>query len=133
MKAGEIALAQLQQADGRPKTRPVLVFTRMPPFSDHLVCALSSKLQHECIGFDEVIASGDDDFPDSGLKVSSLIRLGMVATIPSSAMLGILGRISEERLNRLRSRLARHIMAEVMDVNRPLAPQSLFNYTSKAR
>ena len=121
MKAGETALAQLQQADGRLKTRPVLMLGRMPPFSDPLVCALSSKLQHECVGFDEVIAAGDDDFPDSGLKVSSLIRLGMVATIPSSSMLGILGRISEERLNRLRSRLARHILAEQQDtpLNRP--------------
>ena len=65
MKAGEIALAQLQQADGRIKTRPVLVLTQMPPFPDHLVCALSSKLQHECVDFDEVIAAGDDDFSDS--------------------------------------------------------------------
>jgi len=105
-------LAQLQQADGRIKTRPVLVLTQMPPFPDNLVCALSSKLQHQCVDFDEVIAARDVDFSDSGLKVSSLIRLGMVATIPSSSMLGILGRISEERLNRLRSRLARHIMAE---------------------
>jgi mRNA interferase MazF len=112
MKAGEIALARLQQADGRLKTRPVLVLSQMPPFSDHLVCALSSKLQHECVGFDEVIAAEDDDFPDSGLKVSSLIRLGMVATIPNSSMLGILGRISVERLNRSMSRLARHLMAE---------------------
>lgn len=124
MKAGDIALSQLQQADGRLKTRPVLVLTRMPPFSDHLVCALSSKLQHECIDFDEVIAAGDDDFPESGLKVSSLIRLGMVATIPSSSMLGILGRVSGERLNRLMSRLARHLMAEQgADGKTPETPQ----------
>jgi mRNA interferase MazF len=112
MKAGDIALAQLQQADGRMKARPVLALHQMPPFADHLVCALSSRLHHECAGFDEIIASADEDFESSGLKVPSLIRLGMVATIPSSAVLGQLGTISHERLIRLRNRLARHIGAE---------------------
>jgi mRNA interferase MazF len=112
MKAGDIALAQLQQADGRMKPRPVLVLHQMPPFADYLVCALSSKLHHECAGFDEIISSADGDFESSGLKVSSLIRLGMLATIPSPAVLGQLGTISKERLIRLRNRLARHIGEE---------------------
>ena len=112
MKAGEIALAQLQQADGRMKARPVLILRQMPPFSDYLVCALSSKLHQECVGLDEIVASADDDFANSGLKVSSLIRLCMVATIPESAVLGRLGTISHDRLNRLRMRLARLIEAE---------------------
>jgi len=109
MMAGEIALAELQQADGRLKARPVFILTQMPPFSAHLVCALSSKLHHECPGFDEVVATGDDDYPESGLKVPSLIRLGMVATLPDSAILGTIGKISAARLERLKSRLARHI------------------------
>ena len=112
MNPGGIALAELQQADGRIKARPVVVLSVMPPFSDYMVCALSSKLHHECAGFDEVVAVDDDDFVTSGLKVASLIRLGMVATIPASAILGQLGSISEDRLRRLRSRLARHIEAE---------------------
>jgi hypothetical protein len=56
MKLGTTALARVQQADGRLKTRPVLLLSLMPPFSDYLVCAQSSKLHHECPGFDEVIA-----------------------------------------------------------------------------
>ena len=90
----------------------MVVVNRMPPFSDYLVCALSSKLEHECAGFDDVIAADDDDFRASGLKVASLVRLGLVAAIPKSAVLGELGMISEARLQRLRSRLARHIEAE---------------------
>jgi len=109
MMAGEIALANLQQADGKLKTRPVLILTQMPPFSDDLVCALSSKLHHEYPDFDEVVATGDDDYLESGLKVPSLIRLGMVATLPDSAILGTLGKISAERLERLKSAFARHI------------------------
>lgn len=109
MKAGQIVLARIQQADGQLKTRPVLVLCRMPPFSDCLVCALSSILHHECVGFDEIIDVTDHDFSGSGLKVPSLIRLELVATIPAAAVLGELGIISEERLIRLRARLARHI------------------------
>lgn len=112
MKSGDILLAQLQQADGRMKARPVLVLHQMPPFADHLVCALSSRLHHECVDFDEIIASSDEDYEGSGLKVPSLIRLGMLATIPGSAVLGQLGTISKERLIRLRNRLARHIVME---------------------
>ncbi len=111
MNPGEIGLAEVQQADGRLKARPVVVLSVMPPFSDCLVCALSSKLHHECAGFDEVVATDDDDFPTSGLRVASLIRLGMVATLPASAILGRLGAISENRLKRLKGRLARHIEA----------------------
>ena len=112
MRSGSVVLARVQQADGRLKARPAIILNTMPPFSDFLVCALSSKLKHECRGFDEVIAEDDDDFGYSGLKVASLIRLGMVATIPGSVILGELGKVCETRLQRLRSRLARQIEAE---------------------
>jgi mRNA interferase MazF len=81
----------------------------MPPFSDILVCAVSSQLRHECQGFDEIIDSSDSDFTTSGLKVSSLIRLGLDATIPRSAVLGKLGVLSPTRLELLRTRLSNHI------------------------
>ena len=112
MSPGSIALARVQQADGQLKMRPVVILNIMPPFSDLLVCSLSSKLKHECPDFDEVIAPDDEDFQASGLKAASLIRLGMVATIPQSVVLGELGAVSGVRLKRLRSRLARQIEAE---------------------
>ncbi len=119
MRSGSVVLARVQQADGRLKARPAIILNTMPPFSDFLVCALSSKLKHECRGFDEVIAADDDDFGGSGLKVASLIRLGMVATIPGSVILGELGQVSETRLLRLRSRLARQIEAEQDGAGQP--------------
>jgi mRNA interferase MazF len=113
MKAGDVALARVQQADGQLKPRPVLILCQTPPFSDHLVCALSSKLRHEFPGFDEIIGQQDADFSASGLKVPSLIRLGMLATLPESAMLGRLGMVSNKRLARLKSRLANHLAEEI--------------------
>ena len=112
MKCGSVALARIQQSDGRLKLRPVVILTTMPPYSDVLVCAISSKLHHKTKDFDDVIDVGAADFESSGLKTSSLIRLGLVATIPRTAIEGELGVISYERLLRLRERLADHIKAE---------------------
>lgn len=112
MKAGAVVLAQIQQADGRMKPRPVVVMQEMPPYHDLLVCAVSSQLRHECPGFDEIISTGDEDFKTSGLKVASLIRLGLIATIPRTTVLGELGAISTSRLQGLRLRLAAHIRSE---------------------
>ena len=109
MRAGSVALAQVQQADGRMKPRPVVLLQEMPPYRDWLVCAVSSQLRHECPDFDDIIGTGDEDFATRGLKVSSLIRLGLVATLPVPAIRGELGTISAERLDNLRQRLARHI------------------------
>lgn len=112
MSPGSLALARIQQADGELKRRPVLVLQEVPPFSDVLVCAVSSQLRHECPGFDDVITVDDGDFLTSGLRVASLIRLGLVFTLPKSALLGRLGVISDDRLQTLRSRLAAHIVGE---------------------
>lgn len=111
MIPGNLVLAQLQQSDGRIKKRPVLVLTTMPPYNDLLVCGISSKLQQEVKGFDEVVSIGDSDFLTSGLKVSSVVRLGMVTTIPKSVVLGQLGIFASDRLFRLRNNLANHIKA----------------------
>ncbi len=81
----------------------------MPPFEDLLVCAVSSSLRHQCEDFDEIINKSEKEFLTTGLKVTSLIRLGMLATIPETSVLGILGRISFERLTRLQNNLPTHI------------------------
>ena len=109
MTPGNVALARIQQADGRLKVRPVLILSIMPPFHDFLVCGLSSKVRPDSTDFEEAIAEEDSDFRRSGLKVASQIRLGMLATIPESAVLGRLGAVADDRLKRLRLRLARHL------------------------
>ena len=75
MKAGFVVLAKIQQADGRIKLRPVVVLGKMPPYSDVLVCAISSKLHHEVKGFDDVIDVNADDFKHSHPIEHSLSRV----------------------------------------------------------
>jgi hypothetical protein len=40
----------------------------MPPYGDLLVAGISTQLDKEVKGFDEVISSNDEDFSDSGLR-----------------------------------------------------------------
>jgi mRNA interferase MazF len=109
MNPGAVLLARVQQSDGQLKIRPVIVIALIPPYQDLLVCAVSSQTHHEVIGFDDPIPNTSPDFIQSGLKVSSLIRLGLIATIPSSVVVGSLGSISAMRLQNLQRRLADHI------------------------
>ena len=108
-EGGAIALARIQQANGQYKLRPVLVLRAMPPHGDWLVCGISSQLQQEVLGFDHVLAIGGPDFPLSGLKASSVIRLGFLATLPNSAFAGRLGAVAPHLLPMIRHRLAMHL------------------------
>jgi mRNA interferase MazF len=111
MNEGEIAIAPLPQADGRIKNRPAVLLRRLPPYGDWLVCGVSSQLQHQVAGFDEVIAAGDPDFAESRLKATSLIRLGFLAALPEGAFLGTIGSVSPARHRRLLATLCRHLNA----------------------
>ncbi|MGK0190563.1 MAG: mRNA interferase MazF [Verrucomicrobiales bacterium] len=100
MSPGDTILARLQQSDGQIKSRPALILAAMPPYNDLLICGISSQLRQKVEDFDEVISESDADFLQSGLKVASVLRLGMLTTIPRGAVLGELGSIPSERLFR---------------------------------
>jgi mRNA interferase MazF len=97
MKEGDVVLTPLPQATGAAKARPALVLRQMPPFGDCLLCGLSTQLQQEVKGFDEVIAASDADFAQSGLKADSLVRLGFLVVLPKSKLLGVIGSVDPTR------------------------------------
>ncbi|MDE3066785.1 MAG: type II toxin-antitoxin system PemK/MazF family toxin [Verrucomicrobiota bacterium] len=109
MTEGDIALAPLPQADGQIKNRPIVLLRRLPPFGDFLVCGVSTQLHQRVAGFDETIVPADNEFAASGLKAASLIRLGFLAVLPESALLGKIGSLSSERQQRLLANLCRHL------------------------
>ena len=109
MNEGDIVLVVLPQADGRPKNRPAAALRTMPPFGDWLVCGITTQQHHEVEGFDDPSRPGDDDFVASGLKAPSLIRLGFLAVLPESRLLGIIGAIAPPRHRRLLDRLCEHL------------------------
>lgn len=78
-------------------------------FDDWLVCMVSSQIQQAEEGLDEIITPADTDFPDSGLKVTSLLRLSRLTVLDGKLLAGSIGAISDSRLTRIRQRLAEWI------------------------
>ncbi|MFI5398611.1 MAG: type II toxin-antitoxin system PemK/MazF family toxin [Candidatus Binatia bacterium] len=109
MKEGDVVLTPLPQADGQLKNRPAIILREMPPYGDFLLCGVSTQLHQEAAGFDDPIRPGDTDFATSGLKAPSLIRLGFLAVLPASSLLGTIGSIDNVRHVRLLERLSNHL------------------------
>jgi mRNA interferase MazF len=106
---GDVVLAVLPQADGRLKNRPAAALRKMPPFGDWLVCGITTQQRHEIEGFDDPIRPEHDDYVASGLKAPSLIRLGFLAVLPESRLLGAIGTLAPARHQRLLDRLCEHL------------------------
>ena len=111
MKERDVILGALAQANGRLKTRPAIFLREMPPpHRDLLVGGISTQLNEQIIGFDEVISSDDDDFTLTGLRTPSLIRIGFLFRLPRSRAQGRIGSISMERHRRLLRKLSHYLV-----------------------
>lgn len=111
MKEADVALTPIPQADGTIKNRPVVLLRELPPYQDFLVCGISTQLHQEVVGFDDVISPEDSDFIASGLRVKSLIRLGFLAVVPRSRVIGSIGSISSARHERLLTTLSNYLVS----------------------
>jgi mRNA interferase MazF len=101
MNQGDVILTPVPQADGRVKNMPAIIPREMPSYGDLLVCGVSTQLHHYVKDFDEFISPEHEDFTSSGLLAKSLIRLGFLAVLPRSRIMGKIGSISSERHKRL--------------------------------
>lgn len=108
IQEGQIVLFRFPETDmAEGKLRPALVIRKLPgPFDDWLVCMISSQVDRAIDGFDEVISTNDSEFTDSGLKMESVIRLSRLATVERKLLIGAVGRIGSERLDRIRDSLS---------------------------
>ena len=84
MNQGDVILTPVPQANGILKNRPAIFLREMPPYRDVLVCGVSTQLHQEVKGFDEVVDQTESDFAATGLRTTSLIRLGFLAVLTSS-------------------------------------------------
>ena len=108
-KAGQVVVFRLPQTDlTEGKLRPALLLGKLPgECDDWLICMISSQTRHYLVGFDEVVRESDEDFEQSGLKVTSVIRTGRLAVVSGDILLGAIGEISQERLERVRQNIAK--------------------------
>jgi mRNA interferase MazF len=110
MKEADVVLTPIPQADGVIKNRPAIILREMPPYRDFLVCGVSTQLDKKVKGFDEVISPTDGDFQSSGLRTSSLVRLGFLAVLPSRQIIGAIGSISSTRHGKLLKTLSDYLI-----------------------
>lgn len=110
MKESDVVLTPVPQADGAIKNRPAVILREMPPYKDFLVCGVSTQLHQQVKDFDEIISPSDADFSSSGLKSESLVRLGFLALLPRSNIIGAIGSISLERHERLLKTLSDYLI-----------------------
>ena len=105
---GQIVLFRFPRADlSEGKLRPALLLSEVPgPYEDWLICMISSQVHQRIDGFDELVEEDDEDFARSGLKVTSVIRIGRLAVVEGEMLEGRMGAISPERMTRIRERLA---------------------------
>lgn len=108
IQEGQVVLFRFPQTDeGSGKLRPALVLRQLPgPHNDWLICMISSQLRQAIPDFDELVAEQDSDFERSGLKNASVIRASRLAVVEKSLLLGAIGKIDDERLQRMRNKLA---------------------------
>ena len=107
-EAGQVIVFRFPQTDlEEGKLRPALLLGKLPgEYDDWLICMISSQTRQYISGFDEIIQEGDVDFGDSGLKVTSVIRVGRLAVVSGEILIGALGQVSSERLSRVKKHLA---------------------------
>lgn len=108
---GHIVLFTFPQTDQTSgKLRPALVLRSLPgSHDDRLICMISTKLHQQAAGIDELIRSTDNDFSQTGLKLTSLVRVTRIAVVSAEILHGAIGKVTDQRLNRIRSRLAQWI------------------------
>ena len=111
-KAGQIVLFKFPQADlAEGKLRPALLLAKLPSrYDDWLICMISSQTQQTIENFDEVVNENDPDFTASGLKNTSVIRVGRLAVVEGQILLGAIGEVSTERLQRIKKNIAEWIL-----------------------
>ncbi len=109
MKPGDIILAEFQQANGEFKKRPAVLLKKMRPYNDWLVCAVSSSLHQEVPGFDIVLDEKHPDYRKSSVRGPSLIRLGMLSTLPGSDIVGGIGLLSKPTYDHLIKNLSEYL------------------------
>lgn len=109
MQAGQIVLFRFPHTDlEEGKLRPALLLGKLPgEYDDWLICMISSQRRHFIPDFDEIIQEESTDFDDSGLKIASVIRVGRLAVVSGSILLGAIGHIDSDRLQGMKTRLAK--------------------------
>ena len=88
-EAGQVVVFRFPHTDlEEGKLRPALLLGKLPGnYDDWLICMISSQTRQYVAGFDEIVQENDNDFGESGLKVTSVVRVGRLAVVSAEKFL----------------------------------------------
>ena len=114
IREGHFVLFRLPQTDLKTgKLRPALVLKKVDDrHNDWLICMISSRIYQYNKDIDEIISFEDGDFPKSGLKTESVIRVSRLAVVEEEILIGKIGEISKERLERIKCKICNWIIGK---------------------
>ncbi|CAD7780003.1 hypothetical protein BLFGPEAP_02423 [Candidatus Methanoperedenaceae archaeon GB50] len=105
VKEGHVVLFRFPQTDLKEgKLRPALVIKN---YQGNMISSKSYQFNKE---LDEIITPEDKDFQESGLKTESVIRVSRLGVGEKDILIGRIGKISSERLKRIKDKLGKWIM-----------------------
>ena len=109
MEKGSVVLIGFPQSDGSFKSRPAVLLKEVLPYNDWLLCIVSTKIHNQIEGLDILLDKSHPDFSDSHLKTASLIRVGILYTIPINFIEGKIGSISNKTYTAIINNLIAYI------------------------
>ena len=111
IREGDLILFEFPKTDlKKSKLRPALVLKKLPgKYNDWLICMISSRIHQYNNGLDIIISTDDKDFKESGLKITSVIRVSRLAVVDKDIMIGKIGKISLERLKIIKEKICNWI------------------------
>ena len=107
MRKGAIVLARFPFTDlSGSKRRPALVLTTQNQESPDVILAFISSIVPEIIRDAEILLDLlDKDFPLTGLRKSSIIKLDKLATLDKELISGEMGEVSPKIMDRVKEKL----------------------------
>lgn len=70
------------------------------------MCMISSQVHQFVEDFDEIVSEDSEDYASSGLKTASVIRVGRLAVVDGTTLVGAIGEIASPRLERIKGKFA---------------------------
>lgn len=103
---GDIVLTQFPFTDlSQTKLRPSVVLWSDSPKDEITLCFISSQNIDNLTSNEFVIKDSDPEFPTTGLRVSSKVRVARIATLNQMLIVRCLGKLETQQIQKLNSKM----------------------------